>query len=286
MDYITSRGFVLPESAEEFADRFWFNLWRIRLWPYREVVVGDLLYWYESPSKSIVWKSRVTELERFHYDNKDAVRERLVSRFGDFDTTQPYFVEAPEQGYCLAWRAKPLQRVSLSKPENLQFPQQGWLRIDEKVAIEWLFQSTSSENVTLDKLVPKGTLIERLHKLNDAMAEVSPERIRSIVSQTVRRDTQLVKALKELCDFRCQFPGCGVKIPKRGGGFYIEVAHIQPLSKGGSSVLGNLLVLCPNHHKEFDYGDLKIFEQKVEHIRGKLNDKEFEIRLPGDSIIA
>lgn len=286
MEYVTSRGFVLPESSEEFAADFWFNLWRVKLWPYRELVVGDLLYWYESPTKRIVWKSRVTDLDRFPYDGKDSVRNRLVSRFGDFDPAQPYFVNAPEQGYCLAWKIMPLQRVDLPKPDDLRFPQQGWLRVDDEIAQKWLFKSAPVDDVTLDDIAPKGALIDKLRQLNDKLSEVAPERVYSIVSRTIRRDTQLVKALKELCEFRCQFPGCGVRIPKRDGGFYVEVAHIQPVHKGGRSVLGNLLVLCPNHHKEFDYGDIEITGQTVELIRGKLNGREFEIRLPVASIIA
>lgn len=286
MEYITSRGFTLPESNEELEDRFWFNLWRIKLWPYTELLVGDILYWYESPSKRIVRKSRVTDVDRFSYDNKDAAQDRLVSRFGDFDPDQPYFVEAPEQGYCLAWKVTPLQRVDFPKPDDLRFPRQGWLRVDDEIATRWLSQSEPMDDVTLDEIVPSGALLERIHQLNVTMTEVSPQRVRSIVSRTVRRDTQLVKALKELCEFRCQFPGCGVRIPKRDGGFYIEVVHIQPVCEGGQSVIGNLLVLCPNHHAEFDYGNLEIIEQTVDLIHGKLNGREFEIRLPGASMIA
>ena len=63
-------------------------------------------------------------------------------------------------------------------------------------------------------------------------------------------------------------------------GFYIEVAHVKPISRGGKSLLGNLLVLCPNHHKEFDYGHLKIIEQTVTYLRGMLNGTAFDIRLP------
>ena len=271
---------MLPESANDLADRFWFNLWRRKLWPYRELIVGDTLYWYESPTKNIVWKSRVTDVERFFYDSKKAVKKRLKARFGDFDTTQPYFAEAPEQGYCLAWKVAPLQRMSLPKPDTLRFPRQGWRRVDDDIASMWLKREVA-DDVTLDDIVPSGTLLERLNQLNVMMAEVTPERVRSVVERTVRRDTQLVKALKELCEFRCQFPGCGVRIPKRDGGFYIEVAHIQPVSRGGQSVIGNLLVLCPNHHKEFDFGDVEIVEQTVEGIKGTLNGKWFEIRFPG-----
>ena len=140
MEYITSRRFTLPDLANEFADSVWFNLWRIRLWPYRELVVGDILYWYESPSKCIVWRSRVTDVDRFFYDSKKAVRERLRARFGDFDTTQPYFVKAPEQGYCLAYEVTPLGRLRLPKPDALRFPQHGWLRVDNHIASRWLAQ--------------------------------------------------------------------------------------------------------------------------------------------------
>ncbi|RLI51490.1 MAG: hypothetical protein DRP09_19215 [Candidatus Thorarchaeota archaeon] len=286
MEYVTSRGFTLPESADEFASRFWFNLWRINLWPYRELVIGDILYWYESPSRCIVWKSRVIDVDRFFYDSKEIVQDRLKARFGDLDTDQPYFVKSPEQGYCLAWKVIPLQRVNLLKPNDLRFPGQGWLRVDNETASIWLNQTAVADDVTLDDVVPSGTLLERINQLNVAMADVSPERVCSVVVRTVRRDTQLVRALKELCEFRCQFPGCGVRIPKRDGGFYIEVAHIQAASQGGQSTIGNLLVLCPNHHKEFDYGDLQIAEQTVDTIRGELNGRKFEIQLPGASVIA
>lgn len=75
-----------------------------------------------------------------------------------------------------------------------------------------------------------------------------------------------------------------LKVDKRAkAGFYVEVAHIQPVCKGGQSVIGNLLVLCPNHHKEFDVGDGEILEQSTDMIRGRLNGRDFEIRLPGSS---
>jgi predicted restriction endonuclease len=176
--------------------------------------------------------------------------------------------------------------MSLPKPGGFRFPQQGWLRVDDDVASRWLNQPGVADDVTLDDIAPSGTLLERINQLNDVLANVSRERVRSVVERTVRHDTQLVKALKELCEFRCQFPGCEVRIPKRDGGFYIEVAHIQAVSEGGSSTVGNLLVLCPNHHKEFDYGDLEIVEQTADVICGKLNGKEFEIRLPGADAIA
>jgi hypothetical protein len=138
MECVTSRSFKLPESSEEFASSLWFNLWSKRLWPYAEVDIGDTLYWYESPCRTIVWKSRVAEIDRFGYDSKRTLEGKLISEWGPFDTTQPYFVDASEHGYCLVYRVLPLQRLNLSKPEDFKFPQLGWLRVDVGVARMWL----------------------------------------------------------------------------------------------------------------------------------------------------
>jgi predicted restriction endonuclease len=35
-------------------------------------------------------------------------------------------------------------------------------------------------------------------------------------------------------------------------GFYSEVHHIWPLGEGGLDNFDNMIVLCPNHHAEFD----------------------------------
>lgn len=278
MKYITSRS-KLPTSDAEMADGPWFNMWSKQYWPINELNAGAVLYWYESQEKSIVWKTIVEDVYRFSYNSKDEAKIKLSRRFGEIDDKQSYYIKAPSQGFCLSFKVKSLQRLNLPKPGGFKFPQQGWLSGDDKTAQKWLEMEIADDS-TLDGIIPNGTPIERLQHLNDVMVGVSPTRIKKIVSQTIRSDTQLVKALKELCDFRCQYPDCNVRIPKTEGGYYIEVAHIEPVSEGGQSVLGNLLVLCPNHHKEFDYGDLEIIEQTIDYLRGKLNGKDFEISLP------
>ncbi|MDQ1162767.1 putative restriction endonuclease [Chryseobacterium sp. SORGH_AS 447] len=86
--------------------------------------------------------------------------------------------------------------------------------------------------------------------------------------------------LKEYVDYKCQFPGCNSQIPdKKRGVNYVEVAHIKAVSEGGKSTIGNLIVLCPNHHKEFDLGERNIFEINSDQISGKLNNKNFQINL-------
>lgn len=96
---------------------------------------------------------------------------------------------------------------------------------------------------------------------------------------TIRKDRALVKTLKASRNYSCQFPGCGTSILKADGTKYVEVAHIEALAKGGRSKRSNLLVLCPNHHKEFDLGDRNIESHTKTKLTGTLNGKRFVINL-------
>jgi hypothetical protein len=138
MDFITSRNFKLPDSEGEMDGHWGFNLWRSRLLPYNELSVGNTLYWYETVNGEIVWKTRVEDVDRFSYDTKEAAAARLEARFGRFAREQTYFVNAPESGFCLAYKVKPVQKLSLPKPATFRFPHQGWLRADDQHAEEWL----------------------------------------------------------------------------------------------------------------------------------------------------
>ena len=52
------------------------------------------------------------------------------------------------------------------------------------------------------------------------------------------------------------------KLIKTGGGYQFaygnEIHHITPSSKGGKEDIENLILLCPNHHKQADLGLIDI----------------------------
>lgn len=136
---------------------------------------------------------------------------------------------------------------------------------------------------TLDDLVSaevtKESLFRDLKELDLVMEGVRPKRIQHVVSNTIRNDTRIIHILKEIAGYKCQFPNCSSRIRKRDGTYYVEVAHVKPISEAGKSVLGNLVVLCPNHHKEFDLGELTITCQSLERLIGTLNGIAFSIEL-------
>lgn len=87
--------------------------------------------------------------------------------------------------------------------------------------------------------------------------EVDPGRYRTLVDR-VRRDPGLAGQLQSRHGDRCQL--CGDRLARGDGTGYSEVHHLQPLGPphDGPDEPGNVLVLCPNHHADFDHGVVAI----------------------------
>lgn len=111
----------------------------------------------------------------------------------------------------------------------------------------------------LKSLTPKSTEYEEINGLR------------------LKRDNATVAKLKILREFKCQI--CGTRIVKRDGTFYAEGAHIKPKKEGFPETPDNILILCPNHHKEFDLGKRDVVEHNSEYVRFLLTDKEYRIGL-------
>lgn len=79
-------------------------------------------------------------------------------------------------------------------------------------------------------------------------------------NQVIRfiRDTAKSKHLKKKYQNHCQI--CNYRIQISPTKFYSEVHHLCPLKNGGDDNFGNMIVLCPTHHAEFDYKVIGIHE--------------------------
>ena len=66
-----------------------------------------------------------------------------------------------------------------------------------------------------------------------------------------------VKNLKKLYDNQCQILQCNFKLKyvnkNNKKSSYSEVHHYNPLNNEGDDDYDNMIVLCPNHHSEFDF---------------------------------
>lgn len=111
---------------------------------------------------------------------------------------------------------------------------------DEPGLIEW----SNQEEVGLHWLDQEGS---------DAMVER-----RSVERKEQKRDRKKAVTLKRRYKNSCQF--CGTRLQVGDGRFYSEAAHIKGLGEphNGPDKTANMLVLCPNHHLQFDRGVLRL----------------------------
>lgn len=102
--------------------------------------------------------------------------------------------------------------------------------------------------------VPKQT---RLEWLEQEQLDRVVER-RSVESNKQIRDRKRAAALKIYYNNTCQF--CGTQLQVSDNHFYSEAAHIKGLGEphNGPDIESNMLVLCPNHHLQFDRGFLRL----------------------------
>ena len=106
------------------------------------------------------------------------------------------------------------------------------IEVPEEAGLKWLEQEESSEVVAR----------------------------RSVERREQLRDRRKAGALKERYKNTCQF--CDTRLEIGNKQYYSEAAHIKGLGEphNGPDTVGNMLVLCPNHHLQFDRGVLRLFK--------------------------
>lgn len=122
------------------------------------------------------------------------------------------------------------------------------------------------------------TIIESFTQKNSSKADLvnylknlqpSDSELIEVNGKKFKRDNKTVAIIKEIRGHRCQI--CQTQIQKADGRFYVEAAHILSKSQKGPETPDNILILCPNHHKEFDLGKREIINHTKEAITFKLN---------------
>jgi putative restriction endonuclease len=131
------------------------------------------------------------------------------------------------------------------------------------------------EQNELEKIESSRVISDILNELKN-LSPNDPEQI-EIRTKIYKRDNRTIVQLKIIRGYKCQI--CGTNIRKSDGSYYIEAAHITPKSQKGNELPGNILILCPNHHKEFDLGERKILHRDANSLKIRLNGVEYSINL-------
>jgi 5-methylcytosine-specific restriction enzyme A len=131
-------------------------------------------------------------------------------------------------------------------------------------------QNEILENLKLNKKTKEEILKELLNGVEkkDELIELN--------FTSYKRDNVAIAKIKYVRDSKCQL--CGVSILKKNGDYYIEAAHIRPKKEKGKEMLSNILLLCPNHHKEFDLGNRVEILHTDSLYKFKINENEYEVK--------
>ncbi len=92
-----------------------------------------------------------------------------------------------------------------------------------------------------------------------------------------KRDNYTIALIKQLRGHKCQI--CSKEIITKDGNKYIEAAHIVPKNEKGKETPDNILLLCPNCHKEFDLGDRSVILHNEKEIEFSINGMRYKINL-------
>jgi predicted HNH restriction endonuclease len=105
--------------------------------------------------------------------------------------------------------------------------------------------------------------------------DASPQ-VKTRISKFIERGA-IALEIKEAYKFKCKV--CEVlnqsphSFKKSNGDFYIETHHIEHVSSLKNGVLGvaNLITVCPNHHRQFHYGNIEIEKNTKEELKLKID---------------
>lgn len=138
-----------------------------------------------------------------------------------------------------------------------------------------------AKEVSVNKIIEKLGNIEKYLEIK--VSKLKSKEIEKIVPSSMKkeskkiktttlrrvRDTVKSKKLKKLYQNKCQI--CNYSFPQYVKSGYSEVHHVWPMADNGDDDFDNMLVLCPNHHTEFDYRIIQFNSSKnniVEYLKG------------------
>jgi 5-methylcytosine-specific restriction enzyme A len=132
------------------------------------------------------------------------------------------------------------------------------------------------QNEIIQDILSKGQSKEQLLIELLDLKQTDPEEV-IIMGRAYKRDNKTIAQIKLLRGIKCQF--CGTAIKKRDGSFYVEAAHIKAKHMKGCETLDNILLLCPNHHKEFDLGSRIVKAVSKNELAITLNGVEYIVQM-------
>jgi hypothetical protein len=139
-----------------------------------------------------------------------------------------------------------------------------------------------AKEISVNKIIEKFGKIEKYLEIK--RSKLKSKEIEKIIPSSIKKESQKIKTttlrrvrdtvkskkLKKLYQNKCQI--CNYSFPQYVKSGYSEVHHVWPMANEGDDDFDNMLVLCPNHHTEFDYRVIQFNSSKnniVEDLKGE-----------------
>ena len=147
-----------------------------------------------------------------------------------------------------------------------------------KLLSEYVYMELIEDTFEQNEIIENENDFESLNK-NEILQIIldkqkNKDELIKINNVSYKRNNYVMALIKKYRDYTCQF--CSTTILKESGDYYIEACHIKPKAEGGKDVFENILILCPNCHKLFDYAKREKVTQTNEIYEVKLNGKLFK----------
>jgi predicted restriction endonuclease len=117
--------------------------------------------------------------------------------------------------------------------------------------------------------------LRALIMMDDKYRNLTPEQRNIFVNAHLDRGSTIIRAIKNLLGAKCQI--CGYEgFEKLDGNKYIEAHHLSQLAllSPGSLCSDNIILVCPNCHREIHYG---------KYVEVSSNEKSISIKLGSSS---
>jgi predicted restriction endonuclease len=236
-------------------------------------------YVYEHPG-TITKSAIVTDLHLTHGINKGTAHDFLiifnhllegkVFKRALSEYAMDYFLFNIKRDYGINYLQKSLSALMLhityreeGNPETgrKSISQKSMRRLYNKFSNQLLTRNDEVTEITLSDIVEQEIISKQIRTTYKSKEELKraiekleyqPLEVVTIANTSFKRNNVVISLLKQYRGYECQI--CQTSIIKSDGSRYVEAAHIDPHHRGGKATLRNIILLCPNHHKEFDLG--------------------------------
>ena len=131
-EYITSRPERFPESQSELENVLVYNMWKKIVFPsFHNLKLGDVIYWYDSMSQEIKWKTQIISVHKMKYNDKAEIKKIFTQL--PLKPDKKYFDKAANKGVFLGYTVQVINQLSVKLPQGFKMHNSGWKRVAPEI---------------------------------------------------------------------------------------------------------------------------------------------------------